>query len=69
MSFVLSSNERVVQLRRRLKETSFKVKTLRVLFKEEIIKEFNILIIINEYNYYIRVINEFDHLITQNLRL
>jgi hypothetical protein len=69
ISFILSSDERVVQLRKRLKETSFKAKTLRVPFKDKVIKKLNILIIVNVYNYYMRAIDEFDHLITQNLKL
>jgi hypothetical protein len=64
ISFILLSDERVIRLRRRLKETSFKVKTSRVPFKEDLVKELSILAIIDAYNYHIRVIDEFDHLIT-----
>jgi hypothetical protein len=49
-------------LRKRLKETSFKVKTSRVPFEEDLVKELNIPVITDEYNYYIRVVNEFDYL-------
>ena len=63
MSFVFSSDDKVVRLRKRLKETSFKVKTLRVLFGEETIKEFSILVIADIYNYYMGVIDEFNYLI------
>jgi hypothetical protein len=60
---MLSSDERIVRLRKRLKETSFKVKTTRVLFSKDAIKELNILAIINGYNYNIRAVNEFNYLI------
>jgi hypothetical protein len=59
----LSSDERVIRLRRKLKETSFKAKTARAPFSKEAIKELNILAITDRYNYYIRAINEFNHLI------
>ena len=69
MSFVLSIEEEVVRLRKRLKETSFKAKTSRVPFGEEPIKELNIPVITDEYNHYMGAVNEFDHLIAQNLEL
>jgi hypothetical protein len=63
MSSVLSTDEKVIQLRKRLKETSFKAKTSRVPFKEDPVKELSIPVIINAYNYHMGVVNEFDHLI------
>jgi hypothetical protein len=69
MSSVLSSDEQVTRLRKRPKETSSKAKTSRVPFGEEAIKELNIPIIADEYNYYIGAIDEFDHLTVQNYGL
>jgi hypothetical protein len=66
MSFILSTDEKVIRLRKRLKETSFKAKTSRVPFKEEAIKELNIPVITDVYNYYMGAIDEFDHLTAQN---
>jgi hypothetical protein len=63
MSSVLSSDEKVVRLRKRLKETSFKAKTTRVLFDKDLIKGLSIPAIIDGYNYHIGAINEFDYLI------
>jgi hypothetical protein len=57
MSSILSSDERVIRLRRRLKETSFKVKIARAPFGKEAIKELNILAIADRYNYYIGAVN------------
>jgi hypothetical protein len=69
MSSVLSADEKVIWLRRRLKETSFKAKTLRISFGEDAVKELSIPTIADAYNYHIRVVNEFDHLTAQNLGL
>lgn len=66
MSSVLSADEKVIRLRRRLKETSSKAKTSRIPFGEDAIKELSIPIIADEYNYHIRAVDEFDHLTTQN---
>jgi hypothetical protein len=63
MSSFLLSNKRVVRLRKRPKETSFKAKTLRQPFSNKPKKELIIPAIIDGYNHYIRVINEFNHLI------
>jgi hypothetical protein len=63
MSFIILSDKRVIRLRKRLKETSFKVKTTRVPFSKDSIKELNIPAIIDGYNYYIRAVNELNHLI------
>ena len=63
MSFVLSSDEQVIRLRKRPKETSFKTKTIRISFGKETIKEFSIPVITNEYNYQMGTINAFDYLI------
>src|ERR1022692_1571249 len=69
MSSVLSSNQRVTRLRKRPKETSSKAKTVRVPFESEAIKELSIPAIIDEYNYHMGAVNEFDHLTTQNTGL
>jgi hypothetical protein len=66
MCSVLSSDERVVRLRKRPKETSSKAKTSRVPFGEEAIKELNILMIADAYNYHMGAVDEFDHLTAQN---
>jgi hypothetical protein len=64
MSFVLSSDEKVIRLRKRPKETSSKAKTSRVLFGNRPKKELAILAITDRYNYYIGVVNEFNYLTT-----
>jgi hypothetical protein len=66
MSSVLSSDEMVVQLRRRPKETSSKAKTSRVPFGEDAVKELSIPVIADEYNYHMGAVDEFDHLTAQN---
>jgi hypothetical protein len=63
MSFVLSGDERVVQLRKRPKETSFKAKTSRLPFGEDAVKELSIPTIADAYNYHMGAVDEFDHLI------
>ncbi len=62
MSSVLLGDERIVCLRNRTKETSFKAKTARKLFGKEAIKELSIPVIADEYNYYMGAVDEFDHL-------
>ncbi len=62
MSSIFSGNNKVVQLRKRPKETSSKAKTSRVPFREKAVKELSIPAITNTYNYYIGVVNEFDYL-------
>ncbi len=62
MSSVLSADEKVVRLRKRPKETSSKVKTSRVPFGEDLVKELSIPVITDEYNYHIGAVDEFDHL-------
>jgi hypothetical protein len=63
ISSIMSSDKRVIRLKKRLKETSFKVKTTRVPFSKDSIKELSIPAIVDGYNYYIRAVNEFNHLI------
>jgi hypothetical protein len=63
MSSLLLSDEKVVRLRKRPKETSFKAKTLRQPFSNKLKKELVILAIINGYNYYIGIVDEFNYLI------
>jgi hypothetical protein len=69
MSSILSSDKKVVRLRKRPKETSSKAKTTREPFSNNAEKELEILAIINGYNYYISAIDEFDHLTAQNASL
>jgi hypothetical protein len=63
MSSVLSIDEKVIRLRKRLKETSFKAKTSRVPFREDPVKELSIPVITDAYNYHMGTVDEFDHLI------
>ncbi|PMD59785.1 uncharacterized protein K444DRAFT_529249, partial [Hyaloscypha bicolor E] len=67
-SFILG-NERILWLRKRPKETSSKVKTIRIPFGNQAIKILSIPIIADRYNYYMGVVNEFDYLTTQNAGL
>ena len=69
MSSALSGDEKVLRIRKRPKETSFKAKTAREPFGNNIIKELFISIVINRYNYYLGIINEFNYLIAQNASL
>jgi len=62
MSLVMSSDEKVLRLRKRLKETSFKAKTSRAPFGNDAIKELLILAVVDGYNYHIGAVDEFDHL-------
>jgi hypothetical protein len=64
MSSFMSGDERVLRLRKRPKETSSKVKTIRIPFSSQATKVLSIPIITDRYNYYIGVVNEFDHLTT-----
>jgi hypothetical protein len=50
-------------MRKRPKKTSSKAKTAQEPFNNNIIKELFIPIVINRYNYYLGVINEFNYLI------
>jgi hypothetical protein len=63
MSSLLLSDEKVVRLRKRPKETSSKAKTLRQPFSNKLKKELVILAIIDGYNYYIGIVDEFNYLI------
>jgi hypothetical protein len=69
MSSFISSNERVLRLRKRPKETSSKAKTTRVPFGNQAIKILSIPVITDGYNYHIGVVNEFNHLTAQNASL
>jgi hypothetical protein len=62
MSSVLLGDEKVVRLRKRLKETSSKAKTIRVPFGKDLVKELSIPAIADGYNYYIGAVDEFNHL-------
>jgi hypothetical protein len=66
MSSILLTNEKVIRLRKRPKETSSKAKTSRIPFREEAIKELSIPVITDEYNYHMGAVDKFDHLIAQN---
>jgi hypothetical protein len=68
ISSVLSGNKKVVRLRKRPKETSSKARTAREPFGNEAVKELKIPAI-DGYNYHIGTVNEFDHLIAQNVGL
>jgi hypothetical protein len=63
ISSILLIDEKVIQLRKRPKETSFKAKTSRVPFREDLVKELSIPVIMDAYNYHMGTIDEFDHLI------
>jgi hypothetical protein len=69
MSSFISGDERVLRLRKRPKETSSKVKTVRVPFGNQAIKVLSIPAIADGYNYYIGAVDEFDHLTAQNAGL
>jgi hypothetical protein len=62
MSSFISGNECILRLRKRPKETSSKVKTVRVPFSSQAIKVLSIPVITDGYNYYIGAIDEFDYL-------
>jgi hypothetical protein len=62
ISSILSSDERVVRLRKRLKETSSKAKTTRAPFSKEAIKKLSIPAIADRYNYHMGAVNKFNHL-------
>jgi hypothetical protein len=68
MSSVLSG-DKVTRLRKRPKETSSKAKMSRVPFGNQPKKELAIPAITERYNYYIGVVDEFNHLTAQNARL
>jgi hypothetical protein len=59
----MSSDKKVLRLRKRPKETSFKAKTSRALFGNNATKELLILAIVDGYNYHMGAVDEFDHLI------
>jgi hypothetical protein len=69
ISFFISGNERILRLRKRFKETSFKVKITRESFSKETIKILLIPVIIDKYNYYIGAVDEFNYLTAQNAGL
>jgi hypothetical protein len=62
-SFILG-DERILWLRKQPKETSSKAKTARVPFSNQATKVLSIPTITDEYNYYIGVVDEFNHLTT-----
>jgi hypothetical protein len=62
MSSVLSSDKKVVRLRKRPKETSSKARTAREPFGNKAVKELKIPAIANGYNYHMSAVNEFDYL-------
>ena len=69
MSSFMLSDERVIQLRKRPKEISSKVKTVRAPFGDQATKELSIPVITDGYNYHIGAVDKFDHLIAQNAGL
>ena len=64
MSTFISGDKKVSRLRKKPKETSSKVKTIRVPFSNLSTKTLNIPAIADGYNYYIGAVNEFDYLTT-----
>jgi hypothetical protein len=69
MSSFMSGDERVLRRRKRPKETSSKAKTTRIPFGNQAIKILSIPVIADGYNYHMGVVDEFDHLTTQNAGL
>ena len=69
ISLAISSNKKVLQLKKRLKETSFKAKIAQEPFGNNVTKELLISAIANSYNYYMGAIDKFDYLIAQNAGL
>jgi hypothetical protein len=69
MSSVLSSDQKVLRLRKRPKETSSKAKTSRVPFRNIATKELEIPAVANGYNYHMGAVDDFDHLTAQNASL
>ena len=65
----MSSDEKVLQLRKRPKETSFKAKTSKAPFGHNAVKELLIPAIADGYNYHMGAIDKFNHLIAQNAGL
>ncbi len=62
MSSFILGDERVLRLRKRPKETSFKAKTTREPFGNQAIKELSIPAIADRYNYHMGAVDEFNHL-------
>jgi hypothetical protein len=69
MSSFISGDERVLQLRKRPKETSSKAKTTQIPFGNQATKVLSIPVITDGYNYHMGAVDEFNHLITQNTGL
>jgi hypothetical protein len=69
ISFALSSDKRVLSIRKRPKETSSKAKIAREPFRDNAIKELSIPVVADYYNHFISAIDEFNHLIAQNASL
>ena len=65
----MSGNKRILRLRKQPKETSSKVKTIRVPFGNQATKVLSIPAITDKYNYYMGAVNEFDYLTAQNTSL
>jgi hypothetical protein len=69
ISSFISGNKRILQLRKRPKETSSKAKTIRKPFGNQATKVFSIPVITDGYNYYMGAVDEFDYLTAQNTGL
>jgi hypothetical protein len=69
MSSVMSSDKKVLRLRKRPKETSSKAKMAKAPFGNNATKELWIPAIIDGYNHHMGAVNEFDHLTAQNAGL
>jgi len=65
----MSSDKKVLQLKKRPKETSSKAKTFKVPFGHDAVKELLIPAIANGYNYHMGAVDEFNHLTAQNASL
>jgi hypothetical protein len=69
MSLAMSSDKKVLRLRKRPKETSSKAKTSKAPFGYNAEKELLIPAIVDGYNYHIGAVDKFNHLTAQNAGL
>jgi hypothetical protein len=69
MSTVINRNKQVKKERKRPKKISFKAKTARVPFKDQLTKKLIIPWLYNSYNYNIKAVNKHNNIISQNAGL
>jgi hypothetical protein len=69
MSLAMSGDEKVLRLKKRPKETSFKAKTSRAPFGHDAVKELLIPAVADGYNYHMGAVGKFNHLTAQNAGL